>query len=77
MCSYPFGWCKRLVLILLTEKRRHLAQLVEIAKQKERLQVDLLHRSFERAENQLQDALQQRKQEVKVRCLSLINTFWV
>ena len=49
-----------------TEKRRQLARLVEIARQKERLQVDLLRRSFERSENQLTVALNQRKKEVKV-----------
>ena len=51
---------------LFIEKRRQLARLVEIARQKERLQVDLLRRSFERSENQLTVALNQRKKEVKV-----------
>lgn len=51
---------------MFPDKRRQLARLVEIAKQKENLQMDLLQRSFERAEHQLKDALQQRQKEVKV-----------
>ncbi|XP_067936655.1 uncharacterized protein [Watersipora subatra] len=47
------------------EKRRQLARLVEIARRKEKLQVDLLHLSFERAESQLQNVLRNRKFEVK------------
>lgn len=52
--------------LFTAEKRRQLLKMVELAKQQERLQMDLLHRSFIRSENQLSTTLKRRKAEVKV-----------
>ena len=55
------------------EKRRQLARMVKIAKQKEELQIDVLQRSFTHAENQLGGVLRKRKREVKVNIYLLLN----
>lgn len=50
----------------LKEKRRQLARKVEIAKQKERLQLDALHKSFKRCESRLTTHLIRKGADIKV-----------
>lgn len=60
----PFYNC---VFFQIAEKRRELARKVEIAKQKERLALDSLHKCFKRAENRLTTNLTRKGAEIKVR----------
>ena len=62
----------------LLEKRRLLARKVEIAKQKERLLLDTLHKTFKRSENKLTTNLISDGADVQVRGrISLIIGFYM
>ena len=53
--------------MVFPEKRRRLARMAELTKQRQRLQGDLLERAFERAQDQLSLVYRKRRVEVKVR----------